>query len=378
MRRRAAALLCALVLVCQAVVWPAKAADEICFIAVNSEVLPLSDATMPFWVNGYLYIPASIFTGTVRKELGINYIRTSQNLPILSSSGRALLFDLEKGTVSDDEGISYSPAAIQRGGEVFVPVTLVALFFGISYYQQKVPRGRLVQIYNDKAGLTGKSFADAAIYPMEVRYSEYLRSKETDEQTPETVPDEPQTPEETEETEGKNVYLCMLASDGGTVEVLLDELDRKGDKAAFFCTEEFLTQEGGLLRRMMATGQAVGLAVDASDPERSVTEQLLAANELLYQATCTKSRLAVLENEKSQARQQAEEAGFCCLEADLDRSSYELKSSSGADSLLRRVTARRGSVTVWLGDGVDAVGLRAFLTAAEEADDPCLAITETT
>ena len=32
---------------------------------------------------------------------------------------------------------------------------------------------------------------------------------------------------------------------------------------------------------------------------------LLAANELLYQATCTKSRLAVLENEKSQARQQA-------------------------------------------------------------------------
>ena len=368
MRRRAAALLCALVLVCQAVVWPAKAADEICFIAVNSEVLPLSDATMPFWVNGYLYIPASIFTGTVRKELGINYIRTSQNLPILSSSGRALLFDLEKGTVSDDEGISYSPAAIQRGGEVFVPVTLVALFFGISYYQQKVPRGRLVQIYNDKAGLTGKSFADAAIYPMEVRYSEYLRSKETDEQTP----------EETEETEGKNVYLCMLASDGGTVEALLDELDRKGDKAAFFCTEEFLTQEGGLLRRMMATGQAVGLAVDASDPERSVTEQLLAANELLYQATCTKSRLAVLENEKSQARQQAEEAGFCCLEADLDRSSYELKSSSGADSLLRRVTARRGSVTVWLGDGVDAVGLRAFLTAAEEADDPCLAITETT
>ena len=97
------------------------------------------------------------------------------------------------------------------------------------------------------------------------------------------------------------------------MEALLDELDRKGDKAAFFCTEEFPDAGRGLLRRMMATGQAVGLAVDASDPERSVTEQLLAANELLYQATCTKSRLAVLENEKSQARQQAEEAGFCCL-----------------------------------------------------------------
>ena len=72
MKRRAAALLCALVLVCQMGLWPARAAEEVCFIAVNSEVLSLSDATMPFWSGGYLYIPASIFTGTVRKELGIN------------------------------------------------------------------------------------------------------------------------------------------------------------------------------------------------------------------------------------------------------------------------------------------------------------------
>lgn len=86
---------------------------------------------------------------------------------------------------------------------------------------------------------------------------------------------------------------------GETVEALLDELDRKGDKAAFFCTEEFLAQEGDLLRRMMATGQAVGLAVDASDPERTVTEQLSASNELLYQATCTKTRLVILKTRRA-------------------------------------------------------------------------------
>lgn len=144
MKRRAAALLCALVLVCQMGLWPARAAEEVCFIAVNSEVLSLSDATMPFWSGGYLYIPASIFTGTVRKELGINYIRTSKNLPILSGSGKALLFDLEKGTVSDGEGTNYYPVAIQRGDEVFVAVSLVTLFFNLNYSQQKVPRGRLV------------------------------------------------------------------------------------------------------------------------------------------------------------------------------------------------------------------------------------------
>ena len=48
MKRRAAALLCALVLVCQMGLWPARAAEEVCFIAVNSEVLPVSDATMHF------------------------------------------------------------------------------------------------------------------------------------------------------------------------------------------------------------------------------------------------------------------------------------------------------------------------------------------
>ena len=344
--------------------------------AVNSEVLSLSDATMPFWSGGYLYIPASIFTGTVRKELGINYIRTSKNLPILSGSGKALLFDLEKGTVSDGEGTNYYPVAIQRGDEVFVAVSLVTLFFNLNYSQQKVPRGRLVQIYNDKAGLTGKSFADAAIYPMEVRYSEYLRSKEPAQETPDPEPEDPVQPEEP--AEGKNVYLCVRAAQGETVEALLDELDRKGDKAAFFCTEEFLAQEGDLLRRMMATGQAVGLAVDASDPERTVTEQLSASNELLYQATCTKTRLVILENEEGQGLQEAERAGYRCVTADLDRSAYALKSTSAADSLLQRITARRGSVTVWLGERIDATGLSALLEAAEDAEDRCLAITETT
>ena len=152
-----------------------------------------------------MYISASIFTGTVRKELGINYIRTSKNLPILSGSGKALLFDLEKGTVSDGEGTNYYPVAIQRGDEVFVAVSLVTLFFNLNYSQQKVPRGRLVQIYNDKAGLTGKSFADAAIYPMEVRYSEYLRSKEPAQETPDP---EPEDPVQTEEPVRERTSIC--------------------------------------------------------------------------------------------------------------------------------------------------------------------------
>ena len=55
-----------------------------------------------------------------------------------------------------------------------------------------------------------------------------------------------------------------------------------------------------------------------------------------------------------------------------------LKSASAANQLLKRVTDRRGDVTVWLGTSADAVGLRAFLNSAGQAEDRCLALTETT
>ena len=97
--------------------------------------------------------------------------------------------------------------------------------------------------------------------------------------------------------------------------------------------------------------------------------------EMLFSTECEN---IILENEEGQGLQEAERAGYRCVTADLDRSAYALKGTSAADSLLRRITARRGSVTVWLGERIDATGLRAFLEAAEDAEDRCLAITETT
>ena len=49
-----------------------------------------------------------------------------------------------------------------------------------------------------------------------------------------------------------------------------------------------------------------------------------------------------------------------------------------AEVLARRVGERSGSVSVWLGDGATAAGLRAFLTGLRQSGDRCLALTETT
>jgi hypothetical protein len=177
------------------------------------------------------------------------------------------------------------------------------------------------------------------------------------------------------EVDGKKIYLCMNAADH--TETLLNLLDQYHSQAAFFCTPEFLETQGDLLRRMTATGHAVGILVDAGDPERSLEEQLRAGNRALEQATFTKTRLVRVENGDEQAFRTVREAGYRFLEPDLDRTGYQLQGVAGANSLLRSISNRRGDVTVWLGDTAGAGGLRAFLAAAGNAEGQCLAWTET-
>ena len=102
----------------------------------------------------------------------------------------------------------------------------------------------------------------------------------------------------------------------------------------------------------------------------------LLQNRLLELATCGKTRFAYIRNGSDADKQSAEEAGFHCLEPDLDRSGFELRSTGQASALLQKISSQKGDVTVWLGDHVSATGIRAFLLAARNAEDNCLALTE--
>ena len=176
--------------------------------------------------------------------------------------------------------------------------------------------------------------------------------------------------------EGKRIYLCMTAGDNTAS--LLDALDRYGVQAAFFCTPEFMERQGDLLRRMTATGQTIAILADAGDKTRTVEEQLEAGNRALERATCGRTRLARMENGDKETLLRMQEAGYHCLEPDLDRSGYDLRSASNADSLLRMLARRGDDVTVWLADRADAAGLRNFLAEMKNDDGRCLAWTETT
>ena len=132
-----------------------------------------------------------------------------------------------------------------------------------------------------------------------------------------------------------------------------------------------------ILYSMTATGQSVGILADGSDPEHTVEEQLKAGNQALAQAACCKTRFALIQKAVGRSVETAQDMGFCCLRPDLDRSGRTLQGPEGAESLLERITSRRGDVTVWLGEGVTSQGLRSFLIAVRKADGVCVALRET-
>lgn len=137
-KRWAMGLLCCLLLFQLA--FPAKAAGSVYFVAAEESVLPVTDATMPFWANGYLYVPASVFT-----NLGISVINnTAKKMTVLEKDRRAMLFDWAKGTAQDSSGSLFTPGVIQSGGLVFVPASTVANFFGLQYSVTDVTNGYLV------------------------------------------------------------------------------------------------------------------------------------------------------------------------------------------------------------------------------------------
>lgn len=382
MKRRAAALIFCFLLAFRLAVPPARAADRVYFTAVGGYVLPLSDNTMPFWSGGYVYIASSIFTGAAREALGVSQVfNKDQGRLVLYGGGRSLTYTLSANCALGNDGATYYPGAIQRNGTVFVPANTVSRCFDLVYSVIEVEHGSMVWLRQPDYGVSDKLYADAARYPMSSVYADYIRAKES--APPEGGPPggngRPSSPSETQDPaaglEGKRIALCLEAGSGAST--LADALESYGAGAAFFFTPEEMERQGGTLRRLTAQGQSVGILADASDPNRTVAEQLEAGNAALFRATCGKTRLAYLRGGGPQAAQAAEAAGFRCLQPELDRSGHDLQNASHALELVRRLASWRGNAAVWLGDGASPAGLRAFLSAAQGAGGVCAAYTET-
>ena len=104
----------------------AKAAKSVYFTAINDNIMPLTDATMPFWSGGFLYISGSVFTGYLRESIGVSYTYNSSKqiaaLYAVGKSNKSLVFDLATGQTQDRLGTLYANRpAIKRAARCSCP-----------------------------------------------------------------------------------------------------------------------------------------------------------------------------------------------------------------------------------------------------------------
>lgn len=369
MKKRWAALILCLLLALQVGLPPASAVGDVYFVGAEENILPLSDVTMPFWSNNYLYISPSVFTDAARDSLKIGMSQSSDGSWVaLYWGSRALLFKKGVSYAEDQDGKRYYPGVSERNGELFVPAALVADFFGIRYSVLKVAHGSLVWLRTRDFILGEDLFTNAASNVMAQRYEDYQAAKRANEGP---VDPEPETPPE-ELIFGKPLYLCVKADE--ETPALLNLLDRYDGYMTFFCTPEYLAENDDLLRRMAGSGHAIGILAREGEGLPPVTEQLRAGNEALVRATFEKTRLVRVEQAAAETVQQLLAEGYRPDPSVLKGES--LRNSNRASELLRAMNTARGTAVVWLED-VNLSAMTSFLTLAARADDHCVPLTET-
>ena len=266
-----------------------SSASGITLIAVNDSLpFSISAGTMPFYSNGTLYLPQSIFDAGA---LGIGAVYSANNntLALTDQDGHQLVYYLSSGTAVTEDGNSYTVSATARNGIIFVPANYTMQYFGAAVSVLTSSGGHTVvrittgrQVYDDEL------FLEKADNMIEYRVSQYLDAAEepTDTTTPSSDPEDPDSPDE--ET-AATVYLAFLGIDGA--EALLDELSSDGCTATFFLTAEELAQNPSLVLEIAAAGHKIGIRLTGQEADPSGAAVL--ANDVLDRILHTRTLLVL-------------------------------------------------------------------------------------
>ena len=317
------------------------AASTVYFTSVNDTILNLSDETMPFWQGNTLYVPhTAIDDGRVPKELGIycSYNREKQ-LVTLIQSRKVLIADIAAGTIYDGDGNYYAGKAIARGDVSFLPIETLTKYFDLQYSYTKVTNGYLVRIRDGNAVLPDSKFIDAASAPMAQRYSQYEKTHPNGSGTNST------------DGSGSNgaaltAYLAFLVSDVSASGSLLATV---GSGAATFVFDaSALTGTDDLLRHIVASGSTLALRIDASAGAEKTVDAIARANDALWTACNSKTRLVLLDNAAESVVEAVKAAGYCPMSFALDYSE-SLPSAARAASGILSCADGKGACKVLMG-----------------------------
>ena len=264
----------------------AGAASDVCFIAVNEQLLELD--TPVYSHNGVNYVPYTVFSNF---HIYCSFYAPG-SVASLYTSSKQLYFNLSDNTTRDNEDNYYASTAIMRNGQIYVPATFVCDEFGLQVnYIYGNDSGDVLRIKDSSAVLSDKQFLSAASSLMTSRYNAYVNNT-TAEVLPE--PDNPQP----EEKDGCDIYLSFQGLPSST---LLDMLSRSEVTSCFFLSESDIRSDPDTIRRIVGEGHSIGILCSSAP-----YEEYVAASALLYEAVKVKTVLIASSDADYDAICQAE------------------------------------------------------------------------
>lgn len=272
------------------------AANNIILTAVNDSFLSLSSSTMPERRGGAQYVPYSVFSGA----LGVSgsYNSTDQTLS-LSSGSTVLRFDLSRGTVYDQNMNSYTTPAYWINGTIYVPVKLVCGKFGLTYSNISAA-APILRICSSAASLSDSAFVSASANTIRSMIDAYnnpagnpsapSQGGQTNKPSDVLPPETPTIPLQ----KPSIVYLTYFGAPDSDTLNILTALEQANLSATFFIPADGTALNEDLLRQIIGRGHTIGFTLLSS--AQDMTGKLRAANDVLFRATGTVSRLLCISD----------------------------------------------------------------------------------
>ena len=314
MKKWIAALLCVVLLVVGVPSAHAITAEDVYFTAINISLLPLNVNTMPIWVGGQIYVPASVFDrNQTGADLGVSLSRVgAKDTVILMGQRDTMIFDLTAGTCMDqnDDPIPDCKAVVRKG-VAFLPASKVCAYFGLVDTYTYTRYGYLVRIKSSGAPLTDEQFVEAASTLMQTRMKDFIQANTTPVVTPDKpkpsdpLPQVPVDPPSVEPPANRvRLYMAFRCESGEGLRGILDSLDRYQVRGVFLFTPKQLVAQDDLVRRVVGQGHTIGLLA-----EENVQETLDYSNKLLGRIAYTAATVALVPEGQ---RAGFEERGWIC------------------------------------------------------------------
>ncbi len=274
---------------------PSSASEEV-FVAAGNTVLPLTNA-MPTYSGGAWYIDYQCFTkGNL--NVSSSYSAADGTL-VLYTWDTTLVFDVNSETAyTTADKTKYKQRAFVSSGTVYVPARFTAQTLGLEYYyfpdlplirikkSDSIPNNMFIYIAQEKI----PDLIDA--YNMSKKPSNGSTSTQGTENSSSAGANNSPEPE----TGKKRIYLTFNISDGKNLGKIMDLLQKYNYKATFFVRGSVVRNNADALRRAVVTGHNLGTLsengnADFSGTVQSMISALDSANENLFEATRTKTRL---------------------------------------------------------------------------------------